>query len=110
MKKRGARPKETCKPADPKGKMTVSANAHVVEAGMAERAPLPWSLNWDANGELERHDRYDLLMSTAALEKACALAPSPWAEESAGWLPSCRFPERSPGRPPLGFADPGSHR
>ena len=109
MKKRGARPKETCKPADPKGKMALSANAHV-EAGMGERAPLPWVLTWDANGELERHDRYDLLMSTAALEKACALGLSPWVEGSAGLPPSCRFPERSQGLPPLGFSDPGSHR
>jgi hypothetical protein len=65
---------------------------------MVSRAPLPWVLTWDSNGELEVHDQMDLLLSEPVLEKAC-LVPinhldfSPWAKsENVGWLPACNFP------------------
>ena len=77
---------------------------------MAERAPLPWVLTWDANGELERNDRYDLLLSSAALEKTCALGISPWVEGSDGLPPSCRSHEPCPDPRPPESAGPDSHR
>jgi len=78
---------------------------------MADRAPLPWVLSWDADGELEIHDRFDLLLSDPVLEKACVLAvpatvavqdlsPSS-APGSGGWLPWCTAPApvRAPDHP-----------
>ena len=77
---------------------------------MAERHPLPWVLSWDANGELELHDRYDLLLSTTKLEKACSLVVSPSALGSDGSPPSCRFHGPPPGCLQPGCADPGTDR
>ena len=77
---------------------------------MAERHPLPWVLSWDANGELELHDRYDLLLSTTKLEKACSLVVSPSAQGSDGSPPSCRFHGPPPGCLQPGCADPGTDR
>lgn len=87
---------------------------------MADRAPLPWVLSWDADGELEIHDRFDLLLSDPVLEKACVLAvpatvavqdlsPSS-APGSGGWLPWCTAPGpvRAPDHP--GSAAQGSDR
>ena len=51
----------------------MSANSHIKEAVMHSRSPLPWALSWDANGELEIHDSYDLLQANAALEKDLSL-------------------------------------
>lgn len=71
-----------------------------MEAAMTSRAPLPWVLTWDDNGELEVHDQMDLLLSEPVLEKACSvpinhLGISPWARsENVGWLPACSFPGR----------------
>ena len=77
---------------------------------MAERHPLPWVLSWDANGELELHDRYDLLLSTTKLEKACSLVVSPLVQGSDGSPPSCRFHGPPPGCLQPGCADPGTDR
>ena len=69
----------------------MSANSHIKEAVMHSRSPLPWALSWDANGELEIHDSYDLLQANAALEKDCALLISSEPGGSADWPPSCKF-------------------
>lgn len=87
---------------------------------MDDRAPLPWVLSWDANGELEIHDRFDLLLSDPVLEKACLLAVpasvplqdlSPSSSPgSGGWLPwsIAPAPETGPDHP--GSAARGTDR
>ena len=87
---------------------------------MADRAPLPWVLSWDADGELEIHDRFDLLLSDPVLEKACPLAVplavlrqdlTPLSSAGTGeWLPwrTAPGPATDPGHP--GSAGRGSDR
>ncbi len=79
----------------------MSANSHIQEAVMNSRSPLPWALSWDANGELEIHDRYDLLQADDAMERDCSLLISSEGSGSGDWPPACKFHAPSPGRHPL---------
>ncbi|HBU26253.1 MAG TPA: hypothetical protein DEB19_02750 [Synechococcales bacterium UBA8138] len=97
--------------------LALSANSNKpLEVAMASRAPLPWVLTWDENGELEIHDQMDLLLSEPVLEKACDvpinhLSLSPWAKsENVGWLPICSFPELDSKLPHLEAVESNSGR